>query len=268
MDGDGKDEIAIGATSPDSRSKTLPSVFIFKFDAVSHSVKYVSTFQDPAGNAPGQFGAAIAIGNVDGSTGNDLVVGAPGDGTNGLVYIFPYPAQQTTYFTLSRPGPLFGRNFGIGDMNGDNVPDLMVVTCAQYSGSDTSAQTLVYPGPVHLSEAYGNQLLPATGLSYSYGSPNTDVEAMAAGGALVVGAPNASTCNSYIGAVHLYIAPLSSSQQPSYLFQPPTLQSTSNLAFGYGVGIAPGYPFLIVGDHIQSVGTTASAGQVYVYKKN
>jgi VCBS repeat protein len=268
LDGDGKDEIAVGATSPDSRNKTLPSVFIFKFDPVAHSVKYVSTFQDPSGSSSSQFGAAIAIGDVDGSTGNDLVVGAPGGGTNGLVYIFPNFAQQTTYFTLSGPGPLFGRNLGIADMNGDNSPDLMVVTGAQFSGSDTSAQTLVYPGPVHLGETYGNQLLPATGLSYSYGAPNTDVAAMAAAGAFVVGAPNASTCSTQIGAVHLYTAPLSSSQHPSYLFQPPTLQSGSNSAFGYGVGISPGYPFLIVGDHSLSVGSTSAAGQVYVYKKN
>jgi hypothetical protein len=268
LDGDGVDEIAVGATSPDTRNKTLPSVFIFKFDPVSNSVKYVSSFQDPSGSASSQFGAAIAIGNVDGSTGNELVVGAPDGGSNGLVYIFPYPAQQSTYFSLSGPGPLFGRNLAIGDMNGDTVPDLIVVTGAQYSGSNTSAQALVYPGPVHLSEAYGNQLLPATGLSYSYGVPNTDVGAMAAGGAFVVGAPSASTCSTEIGAVHLYTAPLSTSQQPSYLFQPPSLQSTSNLAFGYGVGIAPGYPFLIVGDHTQSVGSTGSAGQVYVYKKN
>jgi len=264
LDGDGKDEIAVGATSPDSRNRTVPAVFVFKFDPVAQSVKYVSTFQDPSGSSSSQFGAAIAIGNVDGSTGNDLVVGAPGGGTNGLVYIFPNFAQPTTYFTLSGPGPLFGRNLGIADMNGDNSPDLMVVTGAQYSGSDTSAQTLVYPGPVHLSETYGNQLLPATGLSYSYAAPNTDV----AGGAFVVGAPNASTCSTQIGAVHLYTAPLSSSQQPSYLFQPPTLQGGSNSAFGYGVGISPGYPFLIVGDHSQSVGSTSAAGQVYVYKKN
>ena len=264
LDGDGMDEIAVGATTPDSRNKTLPSVFIFKFDPVSHSVKYVSAFQDPSGNASSQFGAAIAIGNVDGSTGNELVVGAPGGGTNGLVYIFPYPVQSTTYFTLSGPGPMFGRNLGIADMNNDAVPDLIVVTGAQFSGSDTSAQTLVYTGPVHLSEAYGNQLLPATGLSYSYGAPNTDVT----GGAFVVGAPNASTCSTQIGAVHLYTAPLSPSQQPSYLFQPPTLQSSTGFAFGYGVGIVSGYPFVIVGDHSQSVGSTSAAGQVYVYKKN
>jgi len=71
-----------------------------------------------------------------------------------------------------------------------------------------------------------------------------------------------------IGAVHPYTAPLASSQQPSYVFQPPSLVSTSGLAFGYGVGLAPGYPFLRVGDHLQSVGSTSVAGQIYVYKKN
>ena len=108
------------------------------------------------------------------------------------------------------------------------------------------------------------QVQVETGLAYSFAVPNTDV----ASGAIAIGAPNATTCNTQIGAVHLYTAPLASSQQPSFVFQPPSLVSSSNLSFGYGVALAPGYPFLLVGDHLQSVGSTANAGPVYVYRKN
>jgi hypothetical protein len=254
LDGDGSDEIAIAA-QPGKKDTVKATVYIFKY--ANRALTNTQQFQI--------FADAIAIGNVDGSTGNELVVGSAGANT---VSIFPYPAQPSVSYSVSGPGPNFGRKLGIADVTGDNVPDLIVVTGYEFSGSDTTAQVLVYPGPVHLSEPYAYQLLPSTGLAYSFGAPNTDVAEMVAGGAIAIGAPNASTCNSQIGAVHLYTTPLASSQQPSYLFQPPSLVSTSGLSFGYGVALVPGYPFLFVGDHLQSVGTTADAGQVYVYKKN
>ena len=264
LDGDGSDEIAIAAT-PAKQGANNAGVFIFKF--ANGAVNYLQQFQNPSAISGG-FGSAIAIGNIDGSTGNELVVGDPGANTNGTVYIFPSPAQQTVWFSLTGAGPNFGRKLGIGDMNGDGVLDLVVVTGAEFNGSDTTAQALVYNGPVHLSEPYANQLLPASGLAYSFGAPNTDIAEMVSTGALAVGAPNASACKTQVGAVHLYTAPLQSTQQPSYLFQAPSLTSTSGLSFGYGVALVPGFPFLLVGDHLQSVGTTANAGQVYVYKKN
>jgi hypothetical protein len=51
------------------------------------------------------------------------------------------------------------------------------------------------------------------------------------------------------------------------LFEPPALGSNGG-SFGYGVGLVPGYPFLLVGAHLEDVGTTSMAGQVYVYKLN
>jgi hypothetical protein len=265
LNGDGADEIAVGAT-PGKKGANNAGVFIFRF--ANGVVSLVQEFQNPTAASGGFGGGAVAIGNVDGSTGNELVVGDPGANNNGTVYVFPYPAQQSVSYSLTGPGPNFGRELGIVDMNGDNVPDLVVTTGDQFKGSNLTAQVLVYPGPVHLSEPYANQLLPAAGLAYSFGVPNTDVGVMLAGGAIAIGAPNATTCNTQIGAVHLYTAPLASSQQPSYLFQPPDLLSTSGLSFGYGVAVAPGYPFLLVGDHIRSVGTTGDAGQIYVYRKN
>jgi hypothetical protein len=139
---------------------------------------------------------------------------------------------------------------------------------------DTTAQALVYAGYVNSSSAYTNQLLPAVGLGNGWGMPNIDVADMATAGTIAVGAPNAtqgSSCNSIqggAGALHLFTSPFGSSQYPSYVFETPSLMGSSQFEFGYGVGIAPGYPFIIIGEHYRDVGTTSQAGQVYVYKLN
>jgi hypothetical protein len=116
LDGDGKDEIVVGATSGATSGKKgsgIPAVFVFHY--AGGSVNYAQTIQDPTGSGSG-FGSAIGIGNIDGVPGNDLVVGAPGAG---LVYVFPAPTQQSSYFTLTGPGPAFGRGLGIADVNLD-----------------------------------------------------------------------------------------------------------------------------------------------------
>jgi hypothetical protein len=273
LDGDAKDEIVVGA-SPGKRNVAIPAVFIFKYTGTG--VTFTQKIQDPTGNQGSGFGGelygnGVAIGNIDGNPGNELVVGAA---YGGLVYVFPYPASQSNYFTLSEPGPQFGEGVGIADVNQDGTPDLVVITGSQFSGSDTTAQALVFAGHVHPGNSYTNQLLPATGLAYSWAAPNSDVGEMLMGGAIAVGTPNAnsgSSCSSIgggVGAVHLFTSPFASSQQPNYVFQPPTLVGSSAFEFGYGVGVVPGYPFLLVGAHFQAVGTTTNAGQVYVYKKN
>jgi len=268
LDGDGADEIAIGATGGGKKNPVPPVVFIYKFGP--SGLSNVQTIQEPNSSAGG-FGSAIAVGNIDGNPGNDLVVGAPGASTpdGGIVYVFPAPLLQSSYFSLTGPGPTFGEGLGIADVNLDGFSDLVVNTGDKFNGSDTTAKTLIFGGIVHAGGTYTNQLLPATGLSYSWAAPNSDVAA----GVVAVGTPNATsgTCSSIkggVGAVHLFTSPFGSSQYPNYVFEPPTLAGSSGFSFGYGVAVVPGYPFVLVGAHLQDVGTTTQAGQVYVYKKN
>jgi FG-GAP-like repeat/FG-GAP repeat len=272
LDGDGQDEIAVGGgavpVTGGKKGATIPAVFIFKY--TGSGVTLFETIQDPTGSQTSDFGGgiygmAVAIGNVDG-TGNDLVVGADTAGTNGLVYVFPYPASQSNYFTLSGPGPGFGEGVGVADVNLDGFPDLVVNT-----GGSKSGQTLVFPGIVHAGASYTNQLLPATGLSNNWALPGFDVGNLQSVGAVAVGTPNASNsngCPSSIGALQLFTSPYASSQQPNYVFEPPNLVNSSQFEYGYGVGFVPGYPIMLVGEHYRDVGTTSEAGQVYVYTKN
>ena len=252
LDGDGKDEVVVSAT-PGKNGPSLAAVLIFKYAA--GSLTYSRSIQDPTG---GGFGSAIAVGNIDGAAGNELVV------TGGTgVYVFPAPVQQSSYFTLTGPGPGFGRVLAIADVNVDGFPDLVVITGDQFKGSDTTAKALIFSGAVHSGDSYTNQLLPATGAAYSWASPNFDIGDMFTGGAILVGTPNAQ-CS---GAAHLFTSPFNSVTTPNYFFQPSTLQKNF-MDFGYGLGIAPGYPFIVIGEKGRDVGTTITAGQVYVYKKN
>jgi hypothetical protein len=265
VDGVGVDEIVVGASGSGSKRNSSPAgVFIFNYG--NGSLNYVREIQDPTGAG---FANAAAIGNIDGNPGNELVVGASTATSNGLVYVFPFPATQSNYFSLTGPGPNFGRNLGIADVNLDGLPDLTVITGKQ---GDTTAQALLFAGTVHSGASYTNQLLPAAGLGNGWGMPNIDVGDLTAAGVVAVGAPNAiqgSSCNSIQGgqgALHLFTSPFSASQTPNYVFETPSLVGSSQFEFGYSVGVAPGYPFVIIGEHFRDIGTTLQAGQVYVYK--
>ncbi len=268
LDGDGKDEIAVSAV-PGSKQAVVPAVYIFKY--TGSAVTFWEKIQDPTGSqtsdfSGGIYGGAVAIGNVSGGAGNDLAVGADAAGTNGLVYVFPYPASQSNYFTLSGPGPNFGEGVAIADVNLDGFPDLVV-----NAGGSKAGQTLVFPGIVHAGASYTSQLLPATGLSNNWALPDFAVGNLQSVGAVAVGTPNASNSNGCpisVGALQLFTSPYASSQQPNYVFEPPSLVGSKQFEYGYSVSFVPVYPIMLVGEHYRDVGTTSMAGQVYVYKKN
>ncbi len=270
LDGDGKDEITVGAV-PGSNQTVAPGIYVYKY--TGNGVAFWEKFQDPTGSQTSDFGGginggAVAIGDITGGTGNDLAVGADGGGTNGLVYVFPSPASQSNYFSLSGPGTNFGEGVGIADVNLDGFPDLVVNS----GGSKTSSpQTLIFAGTVHAGASYTDQLLPANGLSTSWALPGFDVGNLQSVGGVAIGTPNASAsngCPNSVGTLQLFTSPYASSEQPSYLFEPPSLVGSKQYEYGYNVGFVPGYPLILITEHYQDVGSTSMAGQVYVYKKN
>jgi hypothetical protein len=261
VDGLGVDELVVGAGGS-SKTGLPPGAYIFKYNA--GVLSYLREIQDPTGALGTGFGNAVAVGNIDG-TGNNLVVGAQTATANGLVYVFPHPVQQSNYSTLTGSGPNFGRNLGIADVNLDGISDLVVITGKLGSGG----QALLYAGYVSSGSNYTNQLLP--GQANGWGDPNIDVGDIAAKGAVAIGAPNASFCSPSQGgqgALNLFTSPFASSETPNYVFETPSLSGSNQFQFGYSVGIVPGYPFIVIGEHFRDVGTTSLAGQVYVYRLN
>ena len=267
LDGDGNDEIAVAAVPGGKKDTAIPGVFIFKYTGTG--IAFFEEIHDPTNSltsdfSGGIYGGAIAIGKITGAAGNDLAVGADG---SGLVYVFPYPASQSNFFTLSAPVSGFGEGVAIADVNLDGFPDLVV----NAGGQTAAGQTLIFPGVVRAGENYSNQLLPATGLSTNWALPDFAAGDLQSVGGVAVGTPNADNsngCHISVGALQLFTSPYASSQQPNYVFEPPNLLNSNQFEYGYGVSFVPGYPIILIGEHYRDVGSTSMAGQVYVYKKD
>ena len=271
LDGDGLDEVVVGDHTGGSKNRPLsPAVYIYKFGAGSGTT-LVKTITDPSGSTSSSFGNSAAIGNVTGDADKNLVVGAP---NAGLVYVFHAPVlTQTSYFTLSEAGTNLGTDFGwgleIADVDHDStiIRDLIVTN----RGSSQLA-AMLFPGPLSSTTPLTSSMQPSGVLTSGWDQPNMDVGNLGTVGAVAVGAPNTTNSTSspscdQVGAVHLFVGPFSAVQPTNYVFEPPAITSGS-MEFGWGVAIANGYPFLFIGEHLQTVGNMTYAGQVYVYKMN
>jgi hypothetical protein len=80
--------------------------------------------------ANGFFGAALAVGDLNGDGTKDLIVGAPGEGT-GRVHVFfggPGfdPTDPSATIHAPRPNEEFGWVLATGDVDGDGIDDLVI----------------------------------------------------------------------------------------------------------------------------------------------
>lgn len=135
LDGDGKDELVVGA--PSHRSGGAVSVYWMK-GRKPYQITQKTGWVKQAAHVTDQWGASLAMGDFDGDGENELVVGAPADSVamdgQGSVTVIDVRRKRARLLTQSTPGikgasekwDNFGGSLATGDFNGDGRDDLAI----------------------------------------------------------------------------------------------------------------------------------------------
>lgn len=149
LDGDGVQDLAVGASRDDEGGVNRGAVHILFLD-VNGLPKNIVEINDATLNNlanQDQFGASVAgIGDLDSNGVPDIAVGALGDAGKGAVYILFLDMNgsviNTNKIDESDVPLLGGDQFGVslanlGDLDGDGVTDLVVGAIGDDAGGDT-----------------------------------------------------------------------------------------------------------------------------------
>ncbi|AQZ70683.1 hypothetical protein BKM31_26580 [[Actinomadura] parvosata subsp. kistnae] len=135
LDGDGKDELVVGA--PSHRSGGVVTVYGMK-GRKAYRITQKTAWVGQAASVTDQWGASLAAGDFDGDGKDELVVGAPADSVRvdgqGSVTVIDVRRKRARLLTQSTPGikgasekwDNFGAALATGDFNGDGKADLAI----------------------------------------------------------------------------------------------------------------------------------------------
>lgn len=190
LNGNGTPEVAVGAPMETVEGTREGRVYVF--DGATE--KRLFTFVSTNGTKRGRFGATLAApGDLTGDGTEDLLVGASGEGVSpqsGRVYAFDGSDGshiRTMGGPMPTPGMSAARGYfgaavaGVEDINGDDVPDVLVGAPGQSAETEETTQkkkglksTTVDEGDgagrAHLFSGASGELL----LSLSNPDPNSD----------------------------------------------------------------------------------------------
>jgi hypothetical protein len=223
----------------------------------------------PSGESAGRFGEAVAVGDVDGDTKNEVLVGAPsanvGSATGGgQVFVFKFDVDSFEFEfdrIIAAPSPRngdeFGRSVAVDDVTGDGVPDVAVGAIGrQVSKARNAGAVLVFPGPMPANPASVIELSSGVkGQNLGYRTTLNDVNGDSVGDVISV-AYLKSPAVVFTGAV-------SRGEEPTFTFT----QSGAD-AEGYGTDINSGD---INDDDLAEVfvgAPNACTGVAYLYMSN
>jgi hypothetical protein len=183
FDGDGADEIAVGApTEGFGVLGSTGAVHLFRGGAFGVLVEGNRQLAQGASGVPGaaeandRFGAAIAAGEFDGTAPDWLAIGSPGEGFQGfsgagtVTVLAGGPngvtAAGAAVWTQDSPGvpdvpevgDAFGSGFQVGDYNGDGRADLAVVSLEGVGAAAAAGAVHVVFGSASGLTANGSQV--------------------------------------------------------------------------------------------------------------
>lgn len=154
IDGDGYDDIAVGAPGADSALADGGAVYLFTGGPTGISGLPASVLEDPRARVFDRFGISLsAAGDVDADGYGDLVVGASGvDRGRGLVFHGgPEGASPIPRAVLHDPlGPGYNHFAdavaGAGDVDGDGYDDVLIGASGSDNGGTFRGSVVLYAG--------------------------------------------------------------------------------------------------------------------------
>ncbi len=204
VNGDGIDDVVAGSVLTSAGGRNAAGVAFVFFGGSSPHTSPDLTLQAPAPEAGARFGWAIAVGDVNGDGGKDIIVSAlfangGTDNGTGAVYVFFGGPQLDTQAdaTLQVSGlnalAHFGWSLAVGDVTGDGLDEIVVgAENVRVAGRRQAGEVFLFAGSRSFTGTLSQTFLSpapqeggAFGHSVAVGKINGDPFAD-----IIVGAPN------------------------------------------------------------------------------
>ncbi|MCB9796032.1 MAG: FG-GAP repeat protein [Alphaproteobacteria bacterium] len=216
VDGDGFDDLAVGAPGEDSQGTDVGGVYLYAGSAAGLDVSSEALLNAQSAGALG-FGAAGAGGDVDGDGYADLIVGAPSTRdaayAQGAAFVYlgssagvDRSSEQRLLASDAAEGDTLGAAVATGDLDGDGSVELIL---GAPKADNSRGALYIYPGSASGVDASAEDKrqarLPSQLEQYGFLlSSGQDVDGDGTDD-LLVGAPYGSRTVSFVGAGFLYL---------------------------------------------------------------